>query len=70
MTNDQSSSAVSLEVIRLRKRIEELKTALREIIAATDPDPINENYRADDREGCLDHVFATARAALGEEQQP
>lgn len=40
-----------------------LVDALRTIAEATDPDN-PESYRADDREGCLDAVHATATAAL------
>lgn len=43
---------------------EAMRTALENIRDATDPDAVEENYRADDREGCLDYVFETARAAL------
>lgn len=49
-------SAHEAEVGRLRE-------ALNEIADMTDPDG-DENYRSDDREGCLDAVFAAARAAL------
>ena len=43
---------------------EDLVKALEKIKGHTDPDSIEENYRADDREGCLDCVFTIARAAL------
>jgi hypothetical protein len=41
-----------------------LVAALRDIREHTDPEPASENYRADDREGCLDTVFSVATAAL------
>lgn len=47
------------------KKMEGLKTALNKIQVATDPDG-DENYRADDREGCLDYVFDVAKQALAE----
>lgn len=43
--------------------IARLRTALQDIAENTDPDN-GESYRADDREGCLDAMFATASAAL------
>lgn len=48
------------DLIEENKRLRE---ALEKIKKATDPDD-ESSYRADDREGCLDHVFATASAAL------
>lgn len=42
---------------------DELVEALRSIAEHTDPDG-GDNYRSDDREGCLDTVHALARAAL------
>lgn len=40
-----------------------LEEALRDIQQMTDPDD-EDNYRADDREGCFDTVFETAKRAL------
>lgn len=45
------------------ERARKLEEALRDIRDATDPDA-EASYRADDREGCLDAVFALAREAL------
>lgn len=42
----------------------DLLDALERIAAHADPDSPEENYRADDREGCLDTVFAIARRAI------
>jgi hypothetical protein len=41
----------------------ELLAALKTIDEHTDPDSAD-NYRADDREGCLDAVYDTAQAAI------
>jgi len=41
-----------------------LRAALESIAEHTDPDSEEENYRADDREGCLDTAHAIATAAL------
>jgi hypothetical protein len=38
--------------------------ALRRIAEHTDPDSPEENYRADDTEGCLDTVFSIAKRAI------
>jgi hypothetical protein len=38
--------------------------ALRRIAEHTDPDSPEENYRADDPEGCLDTVFSLAKRAI------
>ncbi|HQR98111.1 MULTISPECIES: hypothetical protein [unclassified Polaromonas] len=46
-----------------RAEIERLRAALEDVAECTDPDK-DDNYRSDDREGCLDAVFATASAAL------
>jgi hypothetical protein len=43
-----------------------LLEALRRIAEHTDPDSPEENYRADDREGCLDTVFSIAKRAIAE----
>ena len=45
--------------------IERLRSALKDIAEMTDADN-PESYRCDDREGCLDTVFATASAAAME----
>jgi len=44
--------------------VPDLLEALSRIAEHTDPDSSDENYRADDREGCLDTVFALARDAI------
>lgn len=51
------------EIRRLTAECEKQRIALQEIADDADPDN-GKNYRADDREGCLDAVFFTARAAL------
>jgi hypothetical protein len=43
--------------------VERLRAARQSIIDMTDADN-PDSYRADDREGCLDTVFATASEAL------
>ncbi len=43
--------------------VERLRTALQSIKDMTDVDN-PDSYRCDDREGCLDTVFATASEAL------
>lgn len=43
--------------------VEALRTALKDIAQHTDPDD-GDNYRADDREGCFDTVYAIATRAL------
>lgn len=43
---------------------EAMLDALRRIKEHTDPEPPEENYRADDREGCLDTVFSIASTAI------
>ena len=43
--------------------ISKLLEALRDIAEMTDPDKPG-NYRGDDREGCLDTVFAVASEAI------
>lgn len=43
--------------------IERLREALQSVADMTDADN-PESYRCDDREGCLDTVFATATAAM------
>ena len=48
----------------LRVQPYSLVAALQSIADDTNPDSPEENYRADDREGCLDTVFATATRAL------
>jgi hypothetical protein len=48
--------------------IERLTKALESIAEDTDPDN-PDSYRCDDREGCLDTVQATARAALASAQR-
>lgn len=42
----------------------DMLAALERIAEHTNPDSPEENYRADDREGCLDTVFEIARAAI------
>lgn len=49
--------APAAEVVGLVKALEAIATD-------TDPDSAEENYRADDREGCLDLVFGIATTAL------
>lgn len=51
------------EVSRLTAQVEAYREALDAIREMTDPDS-GENYRADDREGCLDATHATACRAL------
>ena len=46
-------------------RIAKLEKALREIMEMTNADN-SESYRSDDREGCLDTVFAKASRSLME----
>lgn len=55
-----AESSLSTQAEEMRR----MRAALEQIAEATDPDAVEENYRADDREGCLDYVFAKARAAL------
>lgn len=43
---------------------EAMREMLRRIKEHTDPEPPEENYRADDREGCLDTVFSIASTAI------
>lgn len=50
------------EVLYLRAENATLKEALNDIAEHTDPDD-KDNYRSDDREGCLDTVHAIATAA-------
>jgi hypothetical protein len=45
-------------------RIKTLTKALETIAERTNPDAPDENYRADDREGCLDTVYSIASSAL------
>lgn len=60
-----AAPAAAVQPVALpRSDLEQAVQALEGIASATDPDSAEENYRADDREGCLDYVFATARAAL------
>jgi hypothetical protein len=47
-----------------------LRHTLFVIAGHTDPDATEENYRADDREGCLDTVFALSCAALAPAADP
>lgn len=51
------------DLLALQAQIEKLREALSDIREMTDPDDAD-NYRADDREGCFDTVFETARRAL------
>lgn len=51
----------------LTDEITRLRESLTRIAEHTDPESPEENYRADDREGCLDTVFAIARKALSGE---
>ena len=48
--------SIDTEIERLRKALQDIK----EMTDADDP----ESYRCDDREGCLETVFATATNAL------
>ena len=47
-----------------------LVDALKRIREHTDPEPASENYRADDREGCLDTVFSIATDTLEAAGEP
>ena len=59
----QSASDMAAEIRRLRSLNAELVATLTDIRSATNADD-PESYRADDREGCLDTVFAIADRAL------
>lgn len=51
---DAETRAVMLRLVKV----------LEEIAKATNPESPDENYRADDREGCLDWVFGSAEEAV------
>jgi len=50
------------DIADLRAKLKTARDALRSIAEHTDPDAA-ENYRADDREGCLDATHSIARTA-------
>jgi hypothetical protein len=50
--------------VRLAAAAWDLLEALKRIAEHTDPDSPEENYRADDTEGCLDTVFSIAKRAI------
>ena len=54
---------VTAELGALEAECERLRAALADIVEDTDADNPN-SYRSDDREGCLDWVYAKAAAAL------
>jgi hypothetical protein len=53
-------------IASLIKAAPDILAALARIAEHTDPDAEEENYRADDREGCLDAVYAIAKAAIAQ----
>ena len=57
------AEALGLAISALRAQ-PGLVAAMESIAEHTHPAPPQENYRADDREGCLDTVFALAKCAL------
>jgi hypothetical protein len=65
----EANARLIASVPALRTSHAALAKALEAIVEMTDPEPDGENYRADDREGCLDAVHEAARAALAEAQK-
>lgn len=50
--------------------VPEMLKALQDIAEHTNPEPDTENYRGDDREGCLDLVFAGATDTIAKASPP
>ena len=59
----EGARSISISKARLQAAAPEMYAALESIAAMTDADD-DGSYRADDREGCLDTVYAVAKAAL------
>jgi hypothetical protein len=61
--NTNEERIVREEAAKLQAEIARLREALAHIAKATNVDD-SESYRCDDREGCLDYVYAKAVATL------
>ena len=64
LESDASRDDVVREMVRRYNAFPALVEACESIAQMNDPDPIEENYRADDPEGCMETSFSVAKRAL------